>query len=901
MHTRWKNHGRVAAAALAWVLTQPSAVAAGVQSSDQQRCLNALNKAGSKVAATQGKDNAACIRDATRSSLINVDADQCLTADRKRKVSKATSKTVATQASRCTGTPPDFGFTSATTINQAATDEEVALVGDVFGSPVQSAILTSEPGASCQANVARGYEKLAAIRFRQFVSCKKDRLKVGAAIDAETLAACIGEDPDGDTASAEETLQQTIASRCGPIASLATVFPGRCAQQSASVAEFSACVSAAVGCRACQAIARMDGLGPPCDQFDDGVVNGTCFQCGNGIVEPGEQCDEGDLNSDSVADACRTSCQLARCGDLVTDTGEDCDRGASSATCDVDCTAVACGDGLANPAAGEECDQGGQSPFCDGDCTAVVCGDGTVNPQVGEGCDDGNATGGDGCSVVCACEPGASGPFCQESRCPHANAVLLHAQVKDGLCLTNSDCTVGTCNGSLSKCVTDTELDTGWTGLGHDADVNDEVLTQSALLCPGPFMPGSAEPCGECYIAGIDPTPGNCRCANDNRTICDQPLEPDQDDCAGALCQCYLGPPLSLSSGNTPACVLNRYATDVFGTGNVDTGATEFAVNLRTVVFLGELVTVPCPYCAGDAVAGDGVRSGTCQLGEDDGAPCDTDALNVTFPAPGGDGHSLDCFPVSGKNVSGAGLQISLVTTTGTQSLPAQITCGFAGNPELCPCSVCSGDQGMTCSSNADCIGTGECRQVALGKPRANQCSDGICNDLGGGEGECASGPEARFCDGVLRSNGRGFVQCVTQADCDATDCGSVSCGNCSLSERGECFLDPISATGAADPDVPIYASAFCIPPTGNNGINTVAGLPGPARVLNSVAVERFCASDPSVTYVPGIGGCPGSDTTTTTMPPVSCGATFPLCNGDCPPGQSCQLGIPPISCVCAP
>jgi cysteine-rich repeat protein len=41
----------------------------------------------------------------------------------------------------------------------------------------------------------------------------------------------------------------------------------------------------------------------------------------------GEDCDEGEANSDSEPDACRTDCSLPRCGDGVHDQGEACDDG----------------------------------------------------------------------------------------------------------------------------------------------------------------------------------------------------------------------------------------------------------------------------------------------------------------------------------------------------------------------------------------------------------------------------------------------------------------------------------------------------------------------------------------------------------------------------------------------
>jgi cysteine-rich repeat protein len=47
--------------------------------------------------------------------------------------------------------------------------------------------------------------------------------------------------------------------------------------------------------------------------------------CGDGVQATDEACDDGDGNSDSTPDACRTDCQLPFCGDGVTDQGETCD------------------------------------------------------------------------------------------------------------------------------------------------------------------------------------------------------------------------------------------------------------------------------------------------------------------------------------------------------------------------------------------------------------------------------------------------------------------------------------------------------------------------------------------------------------------------------------------------
>jgi cysteine-rich repeat protein len=51
---------------------------------------------------------------------------------------------------------------------------------------------------------------------------------------------------------------------------------------------------------------------------------GACSSCGNGLVEPGETCDDG---NGAAGDGCRATCQTERCGDGVVDTAEQCDDG----------------------------------------------------------------------------------------------------------------------------------------------------------------------------------------------------------------------------------------------------------------------------------------------------------------------------------------------------------------------------------------------------------------------------------------------------------------------------------------------------------------------------------------------------------------------------------------------
>ncbi len=59
------------------------------------------------------------------------------------------------------------------------------------------------------------------------------------------------------------------------------------------------------------------------------------------------------------------------CGDGAVDPGEECDTGGESTTCDRDCTNVVCGDAWTNTAAGEQCDHG--LPIDDGSSSCLFC------------------------------------------------------------------------------------------------------------------------------------------------------------------------------------------------------------------------------------------------------------------------------------------------------------------------------------------------------------------------------------------------------------------------------------------------------------------------------------------------------------------------------------------------
>jgi len=138
-------------------------------------------------------------------------------------------------------------------------------------------------------------------------------------------------------------------------------------------------------------------------------VAGICVSappdtCGDGVLDEGEECDEGEKNGDG--EACTSACTSAACGDGVVYVGvEECDDGdqnGDSAACTSACVLASCGDGLVYEGV-EECDEGdlnADEAACTSACLAAVCGDGLLYKKVEE-CDDGNTEPGDGCSALC--------------------------------------------------------------------------------------------------------------------------------------------------------------------------------------------------------------------------------------------------------------------------------------------------------------------------------------------------------------------------------------------------------------------------------------------------------------------------------------------------------------------
>jgi pimeloyl-ACP methyl ester carboxylesterase len=266
-------------AALAIILVAARNADAQIQSEAQQACINGLNKAGAKVAQTQGKENTSCVKNAGKGT--EPDATACFTADVKEKVAKSQAKVTSTFDKSCTELP-DFGPISATTVADAGKDGALNLGLEVFSTDVTGAIVPAtmdEQAAKCQASLISNVHKLANQIIKDFNACKKGGI-IGA-IDSEAdLADCfttVDADLKGKIGKGSLKIADTINETCDGL-NLDALFPGYCQ----GFAPIESCIVERARCNACSVLAVSDGLEAVCDTFDDEFDSNS--SCGEPLI-----------------------------------------------------------------------------------------------------------------------------------------------------------------------------------------------------------------------------------------------------------------------------------------------------------------------------------------------------------------------------------------------------------------------------------------------------------------------------------------------------------------------------------------------------------------------------------------------------------------------------------------
>jgi cysteine-rich repeat protein len=213
-----------------------------------------------------------------------------------------------------------------------------------------------------------------------------------------------------------------------------------------------------------------DGIPQSTEKCDDGnIIDGdgcaaNCLSrevCGDGVLNAaaGEVCDLGDtLGGDGCAADCRS---VEVCGNMIKDQGEACDDGdtMSGDGCSSDCKSTeVCGNGIKD--VNEICDDGDAPGGCNDNCQGGTgCGDGAIDQGPSgplEECDDGNMVATDDCNAcqLTRCGDGVrqlSGSHLEQ--CDGTDLVgMAMGGVPGETAMCNLDCTTASCgDGKLNK------------------------------------------------------------------------------------------------------------------------------------------------------------------------------------------------------------------------------------------------------------------------------------------------------------------------------------------------------------------------------------------------------------------------------------------------------------------
>ena len=358
-------------------------------------------------------------------------------------------------------------------------------------------------------------------------------------------------------------------------------------------------------------------------------------ECGNGILDEGEECDNGPDSNELRASkpACRPNCTLVRCGDSIVDEGEECDKGEENGSsdcvygqksckvCTDECKEETgytsfCGDNYVDEDNGEVCDHGADNgrtecyygeescELCTTSCQPVIgktsyCGDSIVDASNGETCDEGSLNGTYGhCSAWCD----GRAPYCGDG----------YVDEDEG-----ETCDDGADNGSYGHCNATCSGFSPYCGDGNIDSSNGEVCDKGELngevYCA--YGQTSCTVCnGECQEeAGVTSFCGDNYVDEDHGETCDHGADNGRTKCSYGEENCELC---------TTSCQTFQGETSFCGDGMIDESNEEICddgANNGVYGHCNSSCSGRAPYC------GDGY------VDEDEGETCDDGADNGSY------------------------------------------------------------------------------------------------------------------------------------------------------------------------------------------------------------------------------------------------------------------------------
>lgn len=519
-------------------------------------------------------------------------------------------------------------------------------------------------------------------------------------------------------------------------------------------------------------------IGEDCDDGNsvdtDACASCHTAVCGDGFVRDGvEECDGGQNNP---LDNCSNNCRIERCGNMIIDPGEQCDDGNAFNTdaCTNGCQIAVCGDHIVRMGV-EQCDDGNtvNADGCSSQCRFEGCGNGTLDP--GEQCDDSNTIPGDGCSATCTFEACGDGVINNGEACDGTGTVTVPG-VGGETASCNADCTLASCGDAKTNATRGEQCD---AGPGLNANDRDCTAMCKINICTDGHVdtkgPNHFEFCDDGNMVATDGCNNSCAlasCGNgllDPGEQCDDNNAVNSDSCNNCqIARCgdgvvYIGVEECDGAANCSAnCTIQ-----VCGNGIIDPGEQCDDANLVNgdgCSGNGHPLLAPCKF----EFCGDKLKSA--------GEPCDYSDLAVSAS---GDGNcNRDCT----------------IASCGDGKLTP-----FAPSNEEC-------DLGASNGGNSGCTaGVGGCKLEHCGDNNADAgegCDTGAARSI---DGPCLPWCQLATCgDGIVQlKSSTGTVPNGGKELCDlgvangATTCpyGQTSCSICSATTCQPVTLNSAAAT----------------------------------------------------------------------------------------------------------
>ena len=664
-------------------------------------------------------------------------------------ITRAFAKTEGLDAKACDDPPPDFGYSSAATVNAGFRNEMRGLVFDLFGLDLDAAVVLQsedEAQAGCQLAVDKFLAKFAQRKVKEFLTCKRLGLRDLTITSSADLEGCLDSIAATSSSALERAaakIEKALTNQCSGV-DLDVALAGKCSGTAAN--EYGACLVAATDCRVCRAVNEADALTADCDLFDDDLANGSCLPppllsttttttttttlavCGDGIVQGSEPCDGGPC--------CSSTCTPLVLGTVCTADSNVCttDRCDGAGTCVATPNAASCDDGIfcngtdtclagsCSFHSGDPCTGGGEcNDTCDEEAESCALPFGTACTDDANGCTDDRCDGAGNCENAPNDDPCDDGVFCNGADTCDAGSCSIH---EGDPCAAGGECN-DQCNETAEDCFS-------LSGVACAADANDCtddacngtgacVATPNSDPCDDGSFCNGTDTCsgGSCSVHSGDPCAGGAECA---------------DTCNDQADTCFL------AAGTACTADTNECTDDVCDGSGSCTHPNNSAPCDDGLFCNGEdtCAAGSCSAHDGDPCAGGGECADTCNETADScllpaGTACTDD----------GNGCTDDVCNSAGK------------CTHPPNSDPCDDGL-FCTSGDLCVNGVCSG-QTPTCAAGGDC--NDACSESAdhCFNPAGSACTDDgdVCtDDVCDGAGTCDHPNNTAPCDDGVFCNG---------------------------------------------------------------------------------------------------------------------------------------------------